>query len=169
MIKTQLQQVLHVWRCSPPQQQVAIWHNLSLCLKWLRTPPVVKEGEWHSQAGADKYFGLWILLSNPSTTHLHRQRNNSIHSLRIQGFCSSDLSGLGTEVRRWCAAAPITLTCSSHSLGLAFYCGVRRGVRCEGGVGERVTEGSREIKRELERAIERCRVEGAALGSERSG
>lgn len=50
-----------------------------------------------------------------------------------------------------------THTRSSHSLRLASHCGVMRGVMCEGGVGERRTEGLREIESELERKIERCR------------
>lgn len=48
-------------------------------------------------------------------------------------------------------------TRSSHSLRLASQRGVMIGVMCEGGVGERRTEGLREIESELEREIERCR------------
>lgn len=60
-------------------------------------------------------------------------------------------------VKHWCAAAPITFAQAqhSHSLRLASHCGVMRGVMCEGGVGEKGTEGLRESWGERER--ERCR------------
>lgn len=50
-----------------------------------------------------------------------------------------------------------THTRSSHSLRLASHCRVMRGVICEGGVGERRTEGLREIESELLSEMESCR------------
>lgn len=67
-------------------------------------------------------------------------------------------------VKHWCAAAPITFAQAqhSHSLRLASHCGVMRGVMCEGGVGEKGTEGLRESWGERERDAEV--VEGAVFG-----